>query len=199
MRPPGPVARRACASGCWAARSIRRMTAISMSARSRCKRLGARLCLVAGVAAAIRSKPRDLAPLAVRVTRARLVARHPRIIVIDIEQRLGTRYTIDTLTALQAPFPAVSFVWLMGSDNLEQFSPLAALAADRAPRSHRGGAAAGHRLACRCHAPLGARVSGVARRLGSAALAGGPGRPAQCAERDRDCAARPLVPPPRPC
>ena len=34
---------------------------------------------------------------------------------------LGTRYTIDTLTALQRRFPRVHFVWLMGSDNLESF------------------------------------------------------------------------------
>ena len=49
-------------------------------------------------------------------------ARPPASIVSDIEARLGTRYTIDTVTALQRGFPQVEFVWLMGSDNLEQFS-----------------------------------------------------------------------------
>ena len=46
---------------------------------------------------------------------------HPRIVVIDIERSIGTRYTVDTLRALKHRFPRVHFVWLMGSDNLETF------------------------------------------------------------------------------
>jgi nicotinate-nucleotide adenylyltransferase len=46
---------------------------------------------------------------------------HPRVIVVDIEATLGTHYTIDTLTALQARFKQVNFVWLMGTDNLANF------------------------------------------------------------------------------
>jgi nicotinate-nucleotide adenylyltransferase len=42
-------------------------------------------------------------------------------VVSDLEAALGTRYTIDTLTALKARFPAARFVWLMGSDNLAGF------------------------------------------------------------------------------
>ena len=64
----------------------------------------------------------DPAPLPVRVARARLLARDRRIFVSDFEARLGTRYTIDTVTALQKRFAHVHFIWLMGSDNLEQFS-----------------------------------------------------------------------------
>jgi nicotinate-nucleotide adenylyltransferase len=64
----------------------------------------------------------DPAPLDVRVARARLVARPSHIFVTDIEARLGTRYTVDTVAALQKRFANVHFVWLMGSDNLEQFS-----------------------------------------------------------------------------
>jgi nicotinate-nucleotide adenylyltransferase len=60
--------------------------------------------------------------LAARIAGARAVARHPAIRVTEIESRLGTRYTIDTVTALQRRFPGVRFIWLMGSDNLEQFS-----------------------------------------------------------------------------
>ena len=63
----------------------------------------------------------SLMPLAERVRYAKKVAHHPRIIVMDIERCLGTRYSIDTLTALQKRFPRISFVWLMGSDNLESF------------------------------------------------------------------------------
>jgi len=46
---------------------------------------------------------------------------HPRILVMDVEGQIGTHYTIDTLHALKRRFPRVCFVWLMGSDNLEQF------------------------------------------------------------------------------
>ena len=60
--------------------------------------------------------------LAARLQRARQFAAPPYIFVTDIEAQLGTRYTIDTVAALQKRFPRVDFVWLMGSDNLEQFS-----------------------------------------------------------------------------
>jgi nicotinate-nucleotide adenylyltransferase len=62
-----------------------------------------------------------LEPLAERLREARQQARHPRIRVMDIEDVLGTRFTIDTVTALQRRFPHIHFVWLMGSDNLAQF------------------------------------------------------------------------------
>jgi nicotinate-nucleotide adenylyltransferase len=60
--------------------------------------------------------------LAARLRQARCIARPGYIFVTDIEARLGTRYTVDTVTALQKRFPHVDFVWLMGSDNLEQFT-----------------------------------------------------------------------------
>jgi nicotinate-nucleotide adenylyltransferase len=65
---------------------------------------------------------REPRPLAVRLAQARMAAAHPRIRVTAIEAELGTRYTIDTVQALQRRFPRVRFVWLMGSDNLLQFS-----------------------------------------------------------------------------
>ena len=46
---------------------------------------------------------------------------HPRVEVTDLEARLGTRYTAATLAALEARWPAVRFVWLMGADNLAGF------------------------------------------------------------------------------
>ena len=61
------------------------------------------------------------APFAQRLAGATAMARHPRLIVTDIERQLGTRYTSDTVAALQQRFPQVHFVWLMGSDNLEKF------------------------------------------------------------------------------
>ena len=62
-----------------------------------------------------------LAPLAERMAAARRLAAHPAIHVTDIEARLGTRYTSDTLAALTQRCPAVRFVWIMGADNLAQF------------------------------------------------------------------------------
>lgn len=61
------------------------------------------------------------APLEARLRAARALIRDPRIIVTDIEARLGLRKTADTLEALQRLYPGVHFVWLMGSDNLVQF------------------------------------------------------------------------------
>lgn len=66
-------------------------------------------------------KPRQgMAPFAARLASARRIADGRRIIATDIEQRLGTHYTIDTMTALQTRFPRAEFVWLMGADNLLQ-------------------------------------------------------------------------------
>ena len=104
--------------------------------------------------------------LATRLAGAKAVAHHPSIRVTDIETQLGTRYTIDTVAALQKRFPAVHFVWLMGSDNLEQFSrwrrwrQIAAqipIAVVRRPGS----------VLAPLHAPL-ARLLGVSRLSGPA-------------------------------
>jgi nicotinate-nucleotide adenylyltransferase len=52
---------------------------------------------------------------------ARLAASGPSMIVSDVETRLGTQWTVDTLRGLVARHPGVNFVWLMGSDNLASF------------------------------------------------------------------------------
>ena len=63
----------------------------------------------------------EMAALSSRLYTARAVAAtEPRIRVTDIEQKLETRYTVDTLAALQAKFPDVAFVWIIGADNLRQ-------------------------------------------------------------------------------
>lgn len=61
------------------------------------------------------------APLAARLSAARAIMRHPRVCITDIEARMGTRFTAETLARLQARHPGVRFVWLMGADNLAQF------------------------------------------------------------------------------
>lgn len=66
-------------------------------------------------------KVRGPAPMAQRMAQARRLLTDPRVVVTDIEQRLGTRMTADTLAALRRLYPQVRFVWLMGSDNLVQF------------------------------------------------------------------------------
>ncbi|HYC65004.1 MAG TPA: nicotinate-nucleotide adenylyltransferase [Reyranellaceae bacterium] len=61
-----------------------------------------------------------LEPLASRVARARRLANHGRIHVDAPELALGTRYTLDTVEALQRAYPHARFVWLMGADILPQ-------------------------------------------------------------------------------
>jgi nicotinate-nucleotide adenylyltransferase len=68
-------------------------------------------------------KPLDgMAPFAVRLEQARRVAAaYPRIVISDLENRLGSSYyTADTLKALRRRLPRLRFVWLMGADNLVQ-------------------------------------------------------------------------------
>ena len=65
-------------------------------------------------------KSQGPAPLADRMAHARTVMQHPRVKVTDIEARLGTQATADTLAALSEIYPGVRFVWLMGADNLAQ-------------------------------------------------------------------------------
>ncbi len=62
-----------------------------------------------------------MAPFARRLADAKKRAEgEARIRVTDLEARLGTRFTVDTLEALVASCPCVRFVWLMGADNLAQ-------------------------------------------------------------------------------
>ncbi|MFN3721829.1 MAG: nicotinate-nucleotide adenylyltransferase [Paracoccaceae bacterium] len=66
-------------------------------------------------------KARQPAPMAERIARGQAVMRHPKVKITDLEARLGTRFTYETLVRLQAIYPGVRFVWLMGADNLVQF------------------------------------------------------------------------------
>jgi nicotinate-nucleotide adenylyltransferase len=66
-------------------------------------------------------KARQPAPMADRLKRAGQVMQHPRVKITALEERLGTRVTVDTIARLRAIYPGVTFVWLMGADNLVQF------------------------------------------------------------------------------
>ncbi|WP_209426871.1 nicotinate-nucleotide adenylyltransferase [Pararhodobacter sp. SW119] len=61
------------------------------------------------------------APAAARLQACRQVITHPRVAVTDIEARVGTRATVDTIDALRRRYPYLRFVWLMGADNLTAF------------------------------------------------------------------------------
>ncbi len=50
----------------------------------------------------------------------RVASADPAIIVSDIETKLGTRYSADTLVALKSASPDTPLVWIMGADNLAQ-------------------------------------------------------------------------------
>jgi nicotinate-nucleotide adenylyltransferase len=63
-------------------------------------------------------KKQGPAELPRRLTACRALMQHPRVSVTDIEAQLGTRYTADTLAALRRRYPRLTFLWLMGADNL---------------------------------------------------------------------------------
>jgi len=69
----------------------------------------------------LKEEARDMAPFAARLASAARLARRARIRVSDFEQRAGTRYTVDTVTALKRRFPKHDFIWLLGSDTLPNF------------------------------------------------------------------------------
>jgi nicotinate-nucleotide adenylyltransferase len=65
-------------------------------------------------------KPTDqTTDLEQRLAAARTIADHPRVVVSDLERRIGTRYSVDTLGWLTRRCRA-RFVWLIGADNLAQ-------------------------------------------------------------------------------
>lgn len=67
-------------------------------------------------------KPNGPAPMEHRMEAARGIMDHPKVTISDIEARIGTRYTAQTLRYLVDRNPHVQFVWLMGADNLGQFN-----------------------------------------------------------------------------
>ncbi len=62
-----------------------------------------------------------MAPFAARLASARAMSRRAPIRATDLEARLRTRYTVDTLRRVVRRYPRHRFVWVMGADNLAQF------------------------------------------------------------------------------
>ncbi len=64
-------------------------------------------------------KPRaGMAAFEIRLEAARRAARDRRFRVSDIERRLGSRHTAETVARLKRRFPRHRLVWIMGADNL---------------------------------------------------------------------------------
>jgi nicotinate-nucleotide adenylyltransferase len=61
--------------------------------------------------------PGDYADYEERLQQVRLVARHPRFIVSDIEREFGTRTTAALLKKLAPEMRRGHFVWIMGADS----------------------------------------------------------------------------------
>ena len=64
---------------------------------------------------------KGMAPLAARLASARAMSRRSRISPTNIEVRLRTRYTINTVRALIRHYPKRRFVWMMGADIIGEF------------------------------------------------------------------------------
>jgi nicotinate-nucleotide adenylyltransferase len=68
-------------------------------------------------------KPKKgMAPLAARLASAKKMAKHSRIQPTAIEREMGTRYTVDTLKKLIRRYPKRRFIWIMGADNVTNFT-----------------------------------------------------------------------------
>lgn len=65
-------------------------------------------------------KPKS-SPLQQRMQSAKQFAHGPAMVVSDLEARLGCAFTYQTLRALKRLYPGVSFVLIMGADNLANF------------------------------------------------------------------------------
>jgi len=97
---------------------------------------------------------RGMAGLAQRLAGARAITRGTGIVVSDLESRIHLTRTAQVVRTLTMRYPRVSFVWLMGADNLEQiprwgrwthiFRRVRVAVLDRSPYSYRAlaGAAA---------------------------------------------------------
>jgi len=60
-------------------------------------------------------------PFAERLQSARRCAQGAKMIVTDLEERLGLAFTYQTIRALKRRYPGVAFTLVMGEDNLGNF------------------------------------------------------------------------------
>ena len=169
------LTRRACASACSAARSIRRMKAMPCLA-GRVAAAGARSALVARHARQSAEGHARLPSLAAHrggADIARSAHRRHRA-------RGGDRRAIHGRHAefLHARCPGVRFVWIMGADNLLQFHRWRRLGGDRAHDADRR------------------RSTGRARRMRAASAKAAQRFPQRAADRRATRGCSPITPPP---
>jgi nicotinate-nucleotide adenylyltransferase len=69
----------------------------------------------------LKEAAKDMAPFAARMSSARRMTCRSPIRVSDFEQRVGTRYTIETVKQLKRRHRNDRFIWLLGSDTLPNF------------------------------------------------------------------------------
>jgi nicotinate-nucleotide adenylyltransferase len=70
----------------------------------------------------LKSGAQDMASQQARLASARKMARRAPIRATAIEAQMGTRYTIDTLRKLVHRYPNRRFIWIMGADNVANFT-----------------------------------------------------------------------------
>ncbi|WP_417771972.1 nicotinate-nucleotide adenylyltransferase [Stappia sp.] len=63
----------------------------------------------------------ELASLEARIADVKTLAKHPRMKVTALEAGLGSSYSARTIARLKQMRPRLSFVWIMGADNLSGF------------------------------------------------------------------------------
>ena len=56
-----------------------------------------------------------------RFLASKIIMKHPSVVITDLERKLKTKYTFQTLIKLKKLYPSTKFVWLMGADNLINF------------------------------------------------------------------------------
>lgn len=56
-----------------------------------------------------------------RMSNCRKLIKNPHIIVTDIESRLGTVRTYDTVKSLKSHYPSTEFIWFCGTENANEF------------------------------------------------------------------------------
>lgn len=64
---------------------------------------------------------KGMAPYEARLASAAKMAARAPIRALDFERRAGTRYTVDTIAAIQRRYAQHQFIWMMGEDTVAQF------------------------------------------------------------------------------
>ena len=63
------------------------------------------------------NKTLEPAPLEERMAQCHTLTTHPKIIVTNIEEYLGTTITFHTIKKIKTYFPTTQFIWISGMDN----------------------------------------------------------------------------------